>query len=691
MASWRPTVGVCTLGAIVAVGACLPGSGPPLDIVVQDAGAPPPTSLGDDSSLRDDLSLGPPFAVGGLQPSHGPWSGGTRTTISGRGFSSNIEVWFGSTQLPSSAIFASDPTQAAVTTPPGAPGPVDVHVRNVETAEDAILPAGFVYDAFSVTPGTGSTTGGTRIALAGEGTSWTSASTVTIGGNPCTAVLVADATDMACTTPAASGPGSESVLVTNADGTTDEADDAFVYSDSPDGYRGGLYGGALSGTLNVLAFDAWTGVPLTGAQAIAGSSLATAVIGTIGSNGAVQLTGPSLSGTVTVTVAGPCHQPMTYVDVPVDTVTVYLPPTLSTACAGDPPSTGNYIPQDLGQIAGELVWNGGVEFQRSAWSNIPMPGPGERQAAYVFVATNSIGNGFQLPSPSSATTPASGGQLGYSYTLSAVPGNQTIYALAGLELDTDAGQVVRFEPYAMGVVTGVPVQPNVEVTEVDIPMTTLLNHTVTTVPQPPGPSPSGPDRLISQLGVDVGSGFFATLPQGSITTLLPISGDVSFVGVPTLDQTLANDQYALSAAAVTGANGNLPVSVVTGIETTDSNTPVTIGGFLQVPTLVQPPASTWNGTQVQIQATGPVDLAVVTVESGNGLVGWQIVAPGTDLSFQLPDISQVQGVDSLVHGPISTTFAIANINGFNYSQLPSGQLSSYSWSAYAEDQAQGSY
>src|SRR6202034_527297 len=100
--------------------------------------------------------------------------------------------------------------------------------------------------------------------------------------------LVADPTDMACTTPAASGPGSESVLVTNADGTTDEADDAFVYSDSPDGYRGGLYGNALSGTLNVLAFDAWTGVPLTGAQAIAGSSLANAVIGTIGSNGAVQ-------------------------------------------------------------------------------------------------------------------------------------------------------------------------------------------------------------------------------------------------------------------------------------------------------------------------------------------------------------------------------------------------------------------
>ena len=691
MIRWRPTVAVCTLGAIVALGACLPGSGPALNPVVEDGGTPPPTSLGDDASVRDDLSLGPPFAVSGLQPSHGPWSGGTRTTIAGRGFSSNIEVWFGSTQLASSDIFASDPTEAAVTTPPGAPGPVDVHVRNVDTGEDAILPSGFVYDSFSVTPSTGSTTGGTRIALAGKGTTWTSASTVSIGGNPCTAVIVSDATDLACTTPAANGPGSESVLVTNADGSTDEADDAFVYSDSPDGYRGGLYGGALSGTLNVLAFDAWTGVPLTGAQAIAGSSLATAVIGTIGASGAVQLTGPSLSGTVTVTVAGHCHQPMTYVDVPVDTVTVYLTPTLSTACQGDPPSTGNYIPTDLGEIDGELVWNGGIEFQRSPWTNVPMPGPGERQAAYVFVAANSLGGSLGLPSPSSATTPSTGGMLGYGYTLEAVPGNQTIYALAGLEIDSDAGQILRFEPYAMGVVRGVPVQPNVKVTGVDIPMTSLLNHTVTTVPQPPAPSTTGPDRLISTIAIDLSAGFYALLPQGSVTTLLPISGDVSFVGVPALDQTLAGARYDLAASAVTGPNGSYPVSVVTGIETTDSNDPVTIGGFFQIPTLVQPSASTWNGTQIQLQATGPVDLAELFVYSGNGLVGWQIVTPGTDLSFSLPDISQVPGVDSLVHGPISTQFAVARINGFNYGQLPSGQLNSSSWSAYAENQIQGSY
>ena len=36
-------------------------------------------------------------------------------------------------------------------------------------------------------------------------------------------------------------------------------------------------------------------------------------------------------------------------------------------------------------IQGELVWQGGVEFQRSNWNNVPIEqAPGERRAAYIF-------------------------------------------------------------------------------------------------------------------------------------------------------------------------------------------------------------------------------------------------------------------------------------------------------------------
>jgi hypothetical protein len=69
----------------------------------------------------------------------------------------------------------------------------------------------------------------------------------------------------------------------------------------------------------------------------------------------------------------------------------------------------------------------------------------------------------------------------------------------------------------------------------------------------------------------------------------------------------------------------------------------------------------------------------------------QIVAPGSDLSFTVPDISQVPGVDSLVHGPISTTFQIARITGFQYGALRNGQIQTSAWNAYAENTAAGSY
>lgn len=692
MGTRRRALAACAVAGLVAAaaGACLPGAGPPLNPVVDDAGSPPPTNLGDDGPAAGDINLGPPFAVTGLQPSHGPWTGGTRTNIAGRGFSSNLQVWIGGNQLSAGDVFASDPTKVAVVTPQGTPGPAVVRVRNVTTAADATLQAGFFYDAFSVTPGGGATTGGTRIALYGSGTHWTAASTVNVGSNACTAVGFTDATHIACTTPASSA-GSQSVTVKNADGSIDQADDAFVYSDSPDGYRGGLYGGALAGTLHVLAFDAWTGVPLVGGTAIAGSNLATAVVGTLGASGAVQLSGPSLQGAVTVTVDAHCHQPWTYVDVPVDTVTVYLNPTLDPSCAGDPSSGGNFVPQDYGQVSGELVWSGGIEFQRAPWANVPQPGPGERQAAYVFVATSDAMHALSVPDPSAATTPDSGGQVGYAYTLSTVPGNQTIYALAGLETLPDAGGRIRFEPWAMGVVRGVPVLPNVVTAGVAIPMTSVLDRTVTSLPKPPAPTSRGPDRLLSTIALDLGAGRYAQLPQGASTSLLPVPGKVAFAGVPALDGTLVGASYDLTAQAVSGPYQGAPQSVVTGIETTDADNPVTVGGFFDIPKLLQPSIATWSGTHVQIQASGPIDLAVVDVTSGSGLVNWRIVAPGSDLSFDLPDIAQIPNVGHMAHGPLSTTFSIARMNGFQYGLLRTGQLSTSAWSAYAQDVAQGTY
>jgi hypothetical protein len=191
--------------------------------------------------------------------------------------------------------------------------------------------------------------------------------------------------------------------------------------------------------------------------------------------------------------------------------------------------------------------------------------------------------------------------------------------------------------------------------------------------------------------MNLGAGFFAILPQGTTTTLLPLSGKISLLGVPALDNTLSSAAYDLTAAAVTGPSHERPLSVVAGVDTTDANNPISIGGFFEVPTLVEPSAGTWGGTHVTVRASGPIDLVNIVVVSGNGLVAWQIVAPGSDLSFDLPDLSRIAGIGSLIHGPISSTVSIARMARFDYGTLRTGQLATPAWSAYAQNTSAASY
>src|SRR5688572_27521978 len=61
-----------------------------------------------------DLEAGPPYAVLGVQPSHGPFSGGTRIEIRGRGFSSKTRVRIGALDVPAEETVANDPYHVQV-------------------------------------------------------------------------------------------------------------------------------------------------------------------------------------------------------------------------------------------------------------------------------------------------------------------------------------------------------------------------------------------------------------------------------------------------------------------------------------------------------------------------------------------------------------------------------------------------
>lgn len=667
---------------------CLPGSGPALTDGI-DATPPPLTGLDDGSAQRADVDLGDPFALIGLTPSHGPFTGGTRTVLSGRGFSTKIRVFFGNVQVDPSAVIANDPQHAAVVTPAGTPGPVSVRIVDDLTNKERTLAAAFTYDALVVSPPSGATSGGTRILVTGQGTHFATGATVKVGPFDCGNVTVTDATHLTCVTPPSTGPGIADVTVSLPDKSTVQARDAFTYSDAPDGNRGGLSGGTLAGRLTVVAIDSYTGTPIPGAKVILGTDAAGAR--STSKSGVVQIDDPSLTGKITVTVGAKCHQPTTFVDVPVDTVTIYLPPVLDLSCAsGDPPSIGGSGGHNGGGVTGELVFPGGVEFRRGNWQNVPPPStPTERNAAYVFQASGSPTEPFDLPAIDLAVTTDSPGTRGYAFSALVYPGNVTLYALAGIE--DRSFSPPRFTAYVMGVARGLYVPEGVQLTQVNISMTTLLDHAITLTANAPTPGPRGPDRFASTVAVTLGSSGFAIIPGASRVLPLPLTGQLSIIGIPSLDNGLGGESYVVSAQAATGPSMQFPASIVSRVKTTDTSGPVSLGGFLAVPQISEPGSAPWGGTHVSFTGPPMFDVSVTSIRSD--LVSWSIFGPPNGTAFDLPDLTAVPSADpiGLRRGAITTTVYTARIDMFSYATARYGQLSSGAWNAYSVDARPGVY
>lgn len=642
---------------------------------------------GDGGPFALDVDLGDPFALYGLAPSHGSFLGGTRTTLNGRGFRSSLHVKIGGVDVPPSDLFASDPTRAALTTPAHPAGAVDVTIRDDGTLLERTLKNGFTYDALDVLPRSGATSGGTRIAIRGSGTAFATGTTVTIDGSQCTNVAVTSVTELECTTPAAS-PGSKDVKVTYPDATDVTARDAYTYSDSEDGFRGGLSGGVLNGTIKGIVLDGYSGDAIPGATVIIGTGSNGQTALTNGT-GVASLSSPSYKGTVTVTAVEKCHSPTTFVDVPVDTVTFYLNPIMDLSCAdGDPPSSTGQ-PKDVGLVQGELVWNTGGEFQTpNGWPGVPDPVRStERKAAYVFQASGSALDSFYLPDPKSATTLGNAGVRGYTYSFTGYPGTVNLYALAGIE--DSATNPPKFTAFAMGVVRGVPIAPKTVTTQVDIPMNALLDHQVSVTATPPIGSP-GPDRIETSFAVGIGPNTYAILPSPKRTSFLPMSAPTAFVGVPALNGSLTGESYVLTGNAASGQYMQPPASVVARVRSNDGNGIISLTGFVPIPTPVKPGTLLWDGTSVQIDALAKVDLVETYVSSGGGLVSWIIISPGT-ANFPLPNLPSYGSKFGLIHGAIRTYVYAARMASFSYAKLRYGQLGSQAWDAYAIEAKNGAY
>jgi IPT/TIG domain len=680
---------IAWLLAMLELSSCI-AEGPPLSARRQtddDAGGPPITVDPRADGGVPELGAIDPHALVGVDPARGPFSGGQARIVRGNGFAPGLRVWFGPNEVPKADIIPIDPSRAQVTVPAGTPGPVDVKAQIGSDASTArLLVGGYTYEDFYADPNTGPTSGGTIVHLYGQGTAWAAGTTVTIDSAPCQPVDVLSATELTCTSPQGTA-GAKSVTVT-APNKVSVVREGFTYADSNNGFRGGLAGGALASQLTVLVLDDYTGAPVPGAYVLAGDDVATGLAKTTGASGVVVFNDPMLAPKRSVTIAAKCYQPTTFVDVPVDSVTAYLSPVLSPACIsdGDPPSVGGRGIA-LSNLYGELVWGVDGEFRSAAWGNLPAAiGTNEKLAAYVFTLSGDPTAAFYLPDASLAVRPdAPMGKVGFPFLMQTILGNLTLYALAGIEDRTASPP--KFTAYVMGIVRGVSASPGQSTSNIYIPMNIRLDHAVTLVAKTPDPGPRGPDRAGFTVAVELQRGGYAILPASAQSWVMPVDRSLSFVGMPALSGPLSGARYIASGLAGTGPLLTSPLSEVGFFASTDES--IALDTFVPVPTLSYPSyGGAWNGqrlTYAFAASARPVDLTVINVSSGGGLVNWLVAAPGGTRDLALPNLSSAFPLGALIPGNVQVQIAGASIDAFEYGQLRYRQLDPRGFNAYSLD------
>ena len=340
----------------------------------------------------------------------------------------------------------------------------------------------------------------------------------------------------------------------------------------------------------------------------------------------------------------------------------------------------------LSSVRGELVWDQGGEFKSGAWTNVPLPiGPSERRVAYVFRPTSDPTTPFSLPPAYQAVLDDVEGPVGFPFRYDTTLGNLTFYALAGLE--DRSVTPPRFTPYAMGIVRGVSASPGETTSNVYIPINVRLDHRVEVTAKTPAAGSRGPDRAQFSVAIEIERGGYAILPSGGQTWVMPVDRGLSFVGLPALSGSLTGARYIASARAGTGPQLSAPLSEVGRFASTTES--IALNAFVPVPALDAPTlGGPWDGRHLSIRF-GPsatsIDVTVINIASGGGLVNWRIAAPGGTRSVTLPDLRALFPQGALVPGNVSVGVYGAHIEGFVYGSVRYGQLGISGFDAYALD------
>ncbi|PYP89132.1 MAG: hypothetical protein DMF61_03970 [Blastocatellia bacterium AA13] len=256
-----------------------------------------PGSLKNDTMImaKSGSATAPPPSVASISPSSGSTAGGTSVTISGSNFFSGATVTIGGANATGVTVVSS--TSITAVTPPHAAGTAGVTVTNTD-GQSSTLANAFTYSAptnpapsvTSVSPNSGSASGGTAVTISGS--NFVAGASVTFGGTAATGVTVVNGTTITATTPAHAA-GAVTVTVTNSDGQSGSLTNAFTYS-TPTNPAPSV----TSVSPNSGSTVGGTSVTISGSNFLAGASV---------SFGGTSAAGITVVNATTITATTPSH------------------------------------------------------------------------------------------------------------------------------------------------------------------------------------------------------------------------------------------------------------------------------------------------------------------------------------------------------------------------------------------------
>ncbi|MFT7581309.1 MAG: hypothetical protein ACI9MR_002984, partial [Myxococcota bacterium] len=300
-------------------------------------------------------------SVASVSPDRGPVAGGTSVTVTGDGFVEGLSVRFGA--LPATAVDVVDGQTMVVTSPPGAPGPVDIRVAL--DGDAAMLADGFIFEGppavWVVDPPRGAQAGGTLVEIFGTGFPMGGDNVeVLFGGVAATEVQILDAGHAVARTP----PGYLGLVrvAVRGDGVEAAHPNGFAYFDPAS--IPGTWGGPVDGTLNVTVIDGGSGGGMADAFVNVGPNTF-GYSGRTDANGQITFSGPDLVGDQIVTTGNGGFATAQLAGFNAENVTLVVDPVPTCSDVEDTPCDQVNPPSVSAQFHGTVV--GSDKFATTPW------------------------------------------------------------------------------------------------------------------------------------------------------------------------------------------------------------------------------------------------------------------------------------------------------------------------------------